>query len=444
MNSNLYIKLLLFCFWYSLSFAQLEWNSKKSKITIPFELTHNLIIVDVVINDIDLKMILDTGSERNLLFSFPDNSNIEFYNPKTIKVKGLGYGENLEAIVSSKNILTLKNESLIDKNFEILLITNQNIGLINKLGIPINGIIGSSFFKDYIVELNYSRKKIFLFKNHNKTLNKKVKRFDKTNVELIQNKPYINLTITNNKSITNVNLLFDSGLGDGLWLFEDDSIKCSNNFFIDILGKGLGGDVTGKKSRVNDLQIDRFHLKDALVSYPDTISINHLELVNDRNGSLGGEINKRFNWLLDYKNSVFYFKKNKLFNEPFNYNMSGIEVQHEGLEWVQEIRRTTANATYNKLDITEHIFNDSDLKNISNYSLKSVYLVHSVRKNSPAYKSGVQEGDKIIKINGKNAYHFTIQKITDLFQSEEGKKIKLEVQREGEILEFEFYLEKIL
>src|SRR5690606_25331804 len=114
MNSNLYIKLLLFCFWFSFSFAQLEWNSKKSKITIPFELTHNLIIVDVVINDVDLKMILDTGSERNLLFSFTENDSIEFYNPKIIKVKGLGYGESLEAIVSSKNRISFEKESLID------------------------------------------------------------------------------------------------------------------------------------------------------------------------------------------------------------------------------------------------------------------------------------------------------------------------------------------
>lgn len=441
MNSNLYIKLLLFCFWFSFSFAQLEWNSKKSKITIPFELTHNLIIVDVVINDVDLKMVLDTGSERNLLFSFPENDSIEFYNPKIIKVKGLGYGESLEAIVSSKNKISFEKESLIDENFEILLITNQNIGLINKLGIPINGIIGSTFFKNYLVELNYSRKKVILYKNHDEVLSKKAKRFDKTKVDLIQNKPYINMTVTNNNTFTDVNLLFDSGLGDGLWLFEDDSIKCSDKFFIDVLGKGLGGDVIGKKSRVKDLQVNQFHLKEALVSYPDSLSVRQIELVDNRNGSLGGEIIKRFDWFLDYKNEQFYFQKNKLFNEPFNYNMSGIEVQHDGVEMIKEM-------VINKNEISSSdktiYFDDSNATYTYSYFFKQSFEIFKVRENLPAFRAGIKEGDKVLKINGKNAYHYTIQKITDLFQSEEGRRIKLEVERDDKILKFEFYLEKIL
>ncbi|NJM79734.1 MAG: hypothetical protein HC854_09125 [Flavobacterium sp.] len=131
-------------------------------------------------------------------------------------------------------------------------------------------------------------------------------------------------------------LLFDTGLGDGLWLFENDSIKCEQKFITDVLGRGLGGDINGKKSRVENLILNNFELKKALVSYPDSLSFSQLDIIKDRNGSLGGEILKRFNWFLDYKNKVFYFKKNRYFKEPFNYNMSGIEVQHSGLTWVSE------------------------------------------------------------------------------------------------------------
>ena len=45
----------------------------------------------------------------------------------------------------------------------------------------------------------------------------------------------------------------DTGLGDGLWLFENDSLKCSKVAINDVLGRGLGGDVLGKKSRVKRL-----------------------------------------------------------------------------------------------------------------------------------------------------------------------------------------------
>ena len=50
----------------TLSFAQdsIVWNSKKDKIKIPFELSHNLMIVDVVFNGVKLKMIADKGSDE--------------------------------------------------------------------------------------------------------------------------------------------------------------------------------------------------------------------------------------------------------------------------------------------------------------------------------------------------------------------------------------------
>ena len=155
------LRLLFILFISQCTFAQLNWISHKNKIEIPFELIYNLIIVDVKVNDVDLKMILDTGSEKNLLFSFPENDSIAFYNPKTISVRGLGYGKELNAYISEKNKFEING--LVDRNFQVLLVTNQDISLIDKLGIQINGIIGSSFFKDFLVEINYSKKKISAF-----------------------------------------------------------------------------------------------------------------------------------------------------------------------------------------------------------------------------------------------------------------------------------------
>lgn len=428
------ISLFFLCLYFTSSFSQLEWEAKKDKISIPFELTHNLIIIDVVVNDVDLKMIFDTGSEKNLLFSFPENDSIEFYNPREIKINGLGYGEELKAIVSTKNKFNLKG--LNSDNFEVLLITEYDLSIINKMGIPINGILSTSLFKEYFMQIDYSKKRMIFYKNN--VHKRKLKKYKEIAVKISNNRPFLNLEIDKKP----LNLLFDTGLGGGLWLFENEKIKCNNNYFIDDIGRGLTGNIKGKKSRVDNLSIQQYNFKDALVSYPDSLSISNLNSLKNRNGSLGSEIIKRFNWILDYNNQIFYLKKNNYYNDPFHYNMSGIEVQHDGIEWVKEI--SVSEKAYQTVKADEFIFNDRNLRNNYEYNLKPVFIIYSVRENSPAEKIGIKVGDKIIKINNKSTHYMNIQKFTDLFQSEEGKLIKLEVERDGKILKFEFRLEKVL
>ncbi|WP_445710811.1 PDZ domain-containing protein [Flavobacterium sp.] len=431
--------ILSFLFVYASLFSQTSWLSKRNKIVIPFELTHNLIIIETEVNDVKLNMLLDTGSDKNLLFSFPENDSILFYDTRKIKINGLGNGESLEAIISGENKLKVKD--YLDEDFEVLLITDRDISLVNKLGVPINGIIGSSFFKDYLVEINYQSKKVILHKEHKKSITKKLRRYKSKKVEVIDGKPYLKMiTNINDTKKIDLKLLMDTGLGDGLWLFENDSVKCGTLFFNELLGKGLGGDIEGKKSRVKKLELNELILKEALVSYPDTISFNQLDFVKGRNGSLGGEIIKRFNWILDYKNETFYFKKNTNFNDSFNYNMSGIEVQHAGSTWVSEkLNFSTFTNTNSKTFVydKEHDFNYK-------FSLQPVFEIYSVRENSPAQLAGLKKGDMILSINGRKAYNYTIQKITNLFQSEEGKVIKMLIERGDTVIEVKFELEKLL
>ena len=75
------------------------------------------------------------------------------------------------------------------------------------------------------------------------------------------------------------------------------------------MGKGLSGDIYGKKSRVEEVNLENNVLKSVLVSYPGVSFFDKNMIVQNRNGSLGGEVIKRFNWVLDYENQTVYFKK---------------------------------------------------------------------------------------------------------------------------------------
>ena len=328
-----------------------------------------------------------------------------------------------------------------DSNFDVLFLPDQDISIINKLGLPINGIIGSRFFESYLVEIDYEHKLVILHREELKANDSRLKRFNTLQVSIIKKKPYVKIPITLNDESQIFNVLFDSGLGDGLWLFENDTLKCNTDFFNDFLGVGLSGEINGKRSRIDKIDFSGFALKKALVSYPDTTAFNQILVNNDRNGSIGGDVLKRFNWFLDYKNKKFYFKKNNLFSLPFEYNMSGIEIQHAGLQLINQIVRVQPpKRTANQNEI---IFDD-DLKFKQKFELKPIFSIHAIRKDSPAEKAGLQVGDKILKINNKQAHQLTMQWIMDLFQSKDGKWISILVERNGEQIKYKFQLKKIL
>lgn len=417
-----------------------QWHSNKSKIEIPFQHVYNLIIIPVEINKAKLNMLLDTGADNSIIFSLPENDTLRFYNSKKVKVKGLGSEEVIEGLLSENN--KIKISGFEDDKFPMLIVLDQDVNFSARLGIPINGILGYSFFKDYPIEINYQKKVMTIHKNRDFLKKKKFKKYHKYPISIINNRPYIDVPTKIEKDTLNLKLLIDIGLGDGLWLFENNDIKASDVFFEDILGRGLNGPVIGKRSRVEAVKIADFTLNEALVSYPYQSYFPKVGIVNGRNGSLGGEILHRFNVIIDYQGQFLHLKKNSRFQKPFNYNMSGIVIQHNGIEYVKEEIKLEVKTDYGRK--VDNAINVDDTRLKYQFTLKPVFEVSSVRKGSPADLAGILPGDKISKINKRSVHEYTIQKINDLLQSEEGKWIYIDIERKSTPIAFKFQLKKIL
>jgi C-terminal processing protease CtpA/Prc len=77
------------------------------------------------------------------------------------------------------------------------------------------------------------------------------------------------------------------------------------------------------------------------------------------------------------------------------------------------------------------------------FELKPMYVIFSVRKGSPAADVGLLKDDIIISINNKESHLFSLQEINNLLKSEEGKRIKMEIQRQNQIIKFNFVLKSI-
>lgn len=416
-----------------------EFSSKKKKITIPFQVSNNLIIMPLEINGVKLNFLLDSGVEKTVLFSLEETDSVQFNNVEKIKIKGLGTGKSLDALHSKKNRIAING--LVDNNHEIYIILDQDVNFSSQLGIPVHGIIGYYFFKNNFVEINYKSKKINIYKKAADFSASKLKQYDEIPISIEIEKPYIEANVNINGNDVKTKLLVDTGGSDALWLFENNvNIKCPEKYFNDLLGKGFSGNIYGKRSRIDKFKIGNSEISLPTISFPDSLSLQNVSMVQGRNGSVCSEILKRFNVLFDYANNKMYLKKNADFDEPFNYNMSGLEIQHNGLQWVKEDVELKTNMVSNEIAVI-----DDRPKSLKyQFQLKPAYEISNVRKDSPADLVGIQIGDRIVKINGIDAYKYKLQEINQIMQSEEGRLIMMDVERNGKLLKMRFLLKKIL
>lgn len=442
LNRVIQLVLLLFL---SISWSQIGFQiiDKKTKVTIPFKFINNLIIIPIDVNGTKLNFLLDTGVSETLLFSLDETEQVKFENIEKIKFSGFGNREPFEGLKSTNNKVSIKN--YVDNNHTIYIVLDQDINISSQIGFPINGIIGRHFFENHPVQIKYKKNKIVVYDTLSMVAKLIEKKYDKVSLSIEEGKPYVQTKIRfeNQQNELDAKLLIDTGNSDALWLFKEKNpfIKIPEKHYLDYLGKGFSGTIYGMRGRLESFELGKFKFKSPLISFPDSTATLGIQMVENRVGSIGSEIMKRFNAVYDYPNNALYLDKNGNFITPFNFNMSGLDVQHEGLQWVTEAYEVNAASSQVSFESSGSTVTR---KLQYRFELKPSYSVLSVRKGSPADLAGILQGDIIVKINSNFAHNYTLQEIKDILRSEEGKIVTIEVERNGKIIKTKFQLKSII
>ncbi|WP_052752773.1 aspartyl protease family protein [Kordia zhangzhouensis] len=420
----------------------------KDKGSVSFQLINNLIVIPVEINGVEMSFLLDSGVNKPILFSLNPGDSLSIEQKERIQLRGLGSGDAIDAVRAASR--TFKVNDIEKRNMEIYIILDKDINMSTRLGVPIHGIIGYDIFKDFVVEINYGTKKIKFYDPESYTY-KDCKRCTDLPLTFRNNKPYIDVAVAiheQDEPDIPVKLLIDSGGSDALWLFEEKEKRISvpEKNFEDFLGRGLSGSIYGTRSRVNKFKIGDFVFDNAKVAFPDSTAITYVKNFKERNGSIGGEILKRFKVIFDYGNQKIRLRKGKYFSDPFHYNMSGIELQHNGMRVIKEVekRNNSIHTNYgrnanNKVGEVNVVF-----EHYNKFSLVKAYEIAEIRKNSPAALAGLKEGDIIVSINGNVVDRLSLSKVTGMLQGRENKRMRLKVIRGKSVLKFEFRLKEVL
>ena len=439
-SKKTYALILLFVMSFTFSFGQGDFNLPKRKTDkIRFQLINNLMIIPVEINGVKLSFLLDTGVSKPLLFNITNTDSLQINNVETIFIRGLGDGESVKALKSNNNFFKIGNA--VNINQDVYVVFDQNINFTPRLGVPVHGIIGYDLFKNFVVEINYRSKYLKLHRKESYEY-KPCKKCETFNLSFYNNKPYMNLEAKFGEEDIPVKLLIDTGSSDALWLFEDEKHGISrnhHNYFHDFLGRGLSGNVYGLRSIVKSLSLKNFKLNDANVAFPDSTAISYARRHKERNGSIGAEILRRFNLIVDYGNSKITLKKNSNFKAGFQYNRSGIVLEQNGVRVVRELAKSAVLDSYGQNREGVAI----DLVQSYQFKLKPAFTIVDVRKDSPAERAGLKIDDIVLSINGKEAHLLKLQQVIAYFRERPGKSIRLKIERNKQIMNFEFKLEDV-
>lgn len=382
-------------------------NEKKKTQTIKFNQISNLIIIPVSINGSDtMNFILDTGVRDPIITELTLVEELNLNYMKSIELRGLGNELTTQAYQSGDNTITLPG--LKAEHQKINVILDENFQISQILGMPVHGLIGFNLFKHYIIEVDYTNEEIRLIKpqffEYNPRKNDIV-----LPINFVRSKPMVYAEVVQNDgSVVPVQLLIDTGASDALWLSTqtDSSLKIPDQNIFAFLGSGLGGDLFGYKGRVSGLWLGGSTMSSPIVSYPESEYINNVVVSEQRNGSIGGEILRRYSVTFDYYNKRLILRPNSNFGDKFYYNMSGLEI-------------------------------------INPVPGVPVYTINNVIENSPAWIAGIRENDQVISVNHQNHKDLTLNEINLSLRQKQDKKISMTILRNGELIKTTFHLAEI-
>lgn len=376
----------------------------KKKVEIPIEVYNNLIVVPVVLNGaLPLKFILDTGVRTAILTqkTFTDILNLSY--SRKYSISGPGGEQIIDAYITNNVSLSLPGVS--GRGHALLVLGQDYLELRNYLGTDVHGILGYELFSRFIVQVDYEKKLLTLMTPQKF---KKRRKYQSIPIKIEDTKPYVttSVVLSDGTQLT-AKLLVDSGASHGLMLepTSDSRIKVPDSTVSSIIGRGLGGEITGKVGRIQLLKLGTYEIKNVIANFPDPNSyFDSLKLgATKRNGAIGGEVLSRFTVIFNFPKEEIYLKRNASFKKKFHYNLSGLTIKAKG-------------------------------------SRLNVFEVTEVREQSVADVAGVQPGDLITSINGIQTSGLDLNTINGFFNFKPGKKINMLVDRKGRQIKIEFTL----
>ena len=350
--------------------------------TIPFEISGNLIFLQVRVNDsAPLWFILDTGASVNI---------IKEKRAHSLGLKLESDPKAFEGTPGAKDVkLTMGNSAM--SGLPIFAAPIESLEA--SVGREIDGIIGSDLFNHFVVEIDYDAQRIKLYdwSTYRYQGNGEI-------LPIIRDKeslPFVRVRLTQPEAKTaEGKFLVDTGASSALNVFgqfdKAHQLSSSINATLQSTGVGFSSKSSTRTGRIKRLQLGRFVIENPIVTfYPAAEGEPSEDEAGD--GEIGGELLRRFKIILDYPHDKMILEAGPRFADPYQASLTGASIVAEGADF-------------------------------------KTFKVRSVFDNSPAAEAGLRAGDIITAVNGKPAAQMTAEQLRQMFR-QEGQSYLLKIKR---------------
>ncbi|MBI1782358.1 MAG: aspartyl protease family protein [Sphingobacteriales bacterium] len=317
-----------------------------------------------------LNFILDTGSSGISL----DSSTVEELKltkvPSDISIVGIA-GTRVLSFVRNATLylpgLTVPNLDFHIANYEVLSQT---------YGVNIDGIIGYSFLRQFIVSVDYDSLTIKIYSPGIFKYPRQGHTFKPSFTRI----PVIDL-YTNERRKMTTNYYFDIGAGLSLLLNEhfvsDSGFLRSKREPVTSQVEGLGGKAQMQLTITKQVKIGPYSFRNVpTYIFEDP---NNVLAYPSLSGLIGNDILRRFNTVLNYPAREIHLVPNSHYNDLFDYSYSGLNI----------------------------------------YFIDGRVVVGEVMQGSPAENAGFKPGDIIFGMG--NDFSNNIQRYKEILQTPAGK-----------------------
>ena len=391
---------VLCCFCLSANAQFFSLKNPKSTQTVHFRLIRNLVVIKLNINGKGpYNFVLDTGVGFMLITEPSLVDSIEVSSRHILKIHGFGVGNDFEAYIT--NPLTINIPGLVSNDVSAALFKKDNFGLSDYAGIPIHGLLGYEFFNRLAVKIDFADSTIKVsLPEHMRYF----KRAEKIPMVIEDRKPYINTNVTfANGDEKQSKLIVDLGAGHCLSM---ENLKNKNdlqkNYIYADLGMGINGSISGTLSRIREIELGKYKLKDIVSAFPDNDTSRQSV---PRDGNIGIGLLKKFNLIFDYPNNALYLKPGSGYKNRDEHDMSGLTY-------------------YTAHKEEQHI------------------IIDKVAPGSAANTAGLLKDDEIMMINFYSAANLSLQQIDELFKSGDGRPFVLLIYRNKNYLTIHLRLKR--